>query len=662
MNASARFYLLCLLAAPAAASPDFLTLQRQASEGNPAAMTALGEIFFDGRGVTKDEFQAAGWFRQAAEKGMAPAQARLGWMLWKGRGVRRDTAEADVWLRRAVAQGDAAGQQTLIDLLKEDKDRERTLDAQALSARFRAAALRRTLRSPLPAPSISDRPRTFSGGMEEAKWYFRAAEKGEPKALRNLGLMYLAGESVKRDDAEGFRRLSAAAEKKDVEAQWAVGVLLLEGRGTAKDDALAAVWLGKAATAGDVLARRALGWMMETGRGGSAKPKDAVRLYKQAADAGDAWSRAALGRMHEEGRGTAQKPDEALVLYRAAEDFPPALVDLGLLLESRGELLPAHAAFRKAADAGDATARYHLGVLFELGRGGLQDLNEAARLYDGAAFAGVMDAQARRARILETGSAADAAKALSLHQEAAKSGSDLAALSAGLMRWDGRGAARDASAAKAFWAPLAKSGDPLASFWLGRAAEKEGGSAIPFYEAAAKGGDVRAQARLGLLLSDKSPADAAAWLAKAADGGDTASAVTLARRSAGAKNESETLLRAARLGDRACQAAYARRRLQEDATEDAARWFRMAAVQGDGASANALAQLFLAGDGVPLDPTEAARWLTRAAEAGHAASQRDLGLLYERGLGVSKDPAKAAAWLKKAAAGGDETAKKKSPR
>lgn len=654
----ALFLLPALLCA---APPDFLSLQHQASQGNPAAMTALGEIFFDGRGVAKDEFQAAGWFRQAAEKGFAPAQARLGWMLWKGRGTVRDPFEADLWLRRAVAQGEAAGQQTLADLIKEDPDRERALDRQALSARFRAAADKRTFRSTLSPPSISDRPHEFSGGMEEAKWYFRAAESGVPKALRNLGLMYVTGEGVKKDPAEGFRRLKEAADKKDVEAQWAVGILFLEGRGTAKDDAQALAWLGKAAAAGDLYAQRALGWMAETGRGGPVRLKDAAKFYKQAADGGDAWARTALGRMTEEGRGVAAKAGDALALYEAASPFPPALVDAGLLREARGEFLPAHTAFGKAAEAGDAAGRYHLGVLFELGRGGRRDWDEAGRLYDGAAFSGVMDAQARRARLLEASPTPDAAKALALYKEAAAQGSPLAALAAGLMRWEGRGAARDGAAARTFWEPLAKAGDPLAAYWLGRAGEKEGGESVSLYKVAAQGGDVRAQARLGVLLKE-TPAEANAWLVKAATGGDVLSAVTLARRAAGTKDESAALLQAARLGDRASQSAYARRRLQEDASADAARWFRMAAAQNDGPAANALAQLYLAGDGVPLDPSEAVRWLSRAADAGHAASQRDLGLLYERGLGVPKDPAKAAAFLKKAAAAGDEIAKKKAPR
>jgi hypothetical protein len=48
----------------------------------------------------------------------------------------------------------------------------------------------------------------------------------------------------------------------------------------------------------------------------------------------------------------------------------------------------------------------------------------------------------------------------------------------------------------------------------------------------------------------------------------------------------------------------------------AAKWYRMAAEQGDVDSQNRLAALYLAGDGVPQDYAEAARWYRKAADQG----------------------------------------------
>ncbi len=628
-----------------------------------AEMNTVEERLLEER--TKDWQDSVTWSTYVTFGGSEVLLCAVMWIAWL---ASRDfrAREAEAWLRRAVDQGEPAGQEALKALLAEDRNRERTLDLRALEARFRSAAEKRPLRSALPSISLEDRHHEGHGSSEEARWFARAAEKGNPVALRNLGLFFLSGEGVKPDDAEGYKRLLAAAQKKDVEAQWTVGVLLLSGRGVAKDEASAAGWFKAAADAGDLLARRALGRMKETGRGVSVDLKEAAKLYRLAADAGDAWSRTALGRMNEDGRGMPRNLKEARTLYEAAGDFPPALVDLGLLQEAAGEFIQAHTSFSKAVEKGDDAARYHLGALFEMGRGGLVDLAEAARLYDVAAFGGVAEAQVRRARLLEIGRSGkpDEAKAASYYGEVAAGGRQpLAALALGLMRWEGRGGKKDAVAAEDVWKPLADAGDPLAAFWYGRAAEKSGGDAVAFYRTAARGGEVRAEARLAVLLEKQNPKESLTWLAKAAEGGDAASAALLARKAAGTKEAMPALRRAARLGDRDSQAEFARRILDGESalagSAEAARWFHMAAVQDDPSSQHALANLYLAGEGVGLDPAEAARWLTRAAGRGFVPAQRDLAMLYEQGLGVKKDPAKAAEWYKKAAAGGDAFAKKK---
>jgi TPR repeat protein len=67
----------------------------------------LGVMYADGRGVVRDDYEAARWFRAAATQGHAVGQNRLGIFYAKGRGVARNDAEAVRWFRAAAAQGDA---------------------------------------------------------------------------------------------------------------------------------------------------------------------------------------------------------------------------------------------------------------------------------------------------------------------------------------------------------------------------------------------------------------------------------------------------------------------------------------------------------------------------------------------------------------------------
>ncbi len=81
----------------------------------------------------------------------------------------------------------------------------------------------------------------------------------------------------------------------------------------------------------------------------------------------------------------------------------------------------------------------------------------------------------------------------------------------------------------------------------------------------------------------------------------------------------------------------------------AARWFRMAADQGDPRGEHSLAVCYLQGEGVACDPAEAGRWFRRAAQRGLDASQFELGALYEQGCGVPCDLRRAVHWYRLAA-------------
>jgi hypothetical protein len=63
--------------------------------------------------VKQDDYQAANWFRRAAEQGEPAAQLHLGNMYAEGQGVPQDSREAAVWYRRSADQGFAQAQYNL---------------------------------------------------------------------------------------------------------------------------------------------------------------------------------------------------------------------------------------------------------------------------------------------------------------------------------------------------------------------------------------------------------------------------------------------------------------------------------------------------------------------------------------------------------------------
>ena len=88
---------------PAQDTPD---LFRQAAEqGNADAQFNLGVMYANGRGVLKDDAEAARWYRMAAEQGHAGAQSNLGVRYAIGSGVLKDATLAHMWLNIAGANG-----------------------------------------------------------------------------------------------------------------------------------------------------------------------------------------------------------------------------------------------------------------------------------------------------------------------------------------------------------------------------------------------------------------------------------------------------------------------------------------------------------------------------------------------------------------------------
>ena len=76
-----------------------------------------------------------------------------------------------------------------------------------------------------------------------------------------------------------------------------------------------------------------------------------------------------------------------------------------------------------------------------------------------------------------------------------------------------------------------------------------------------------------------------------------------------------------------------------DETE-AAKWYRLAAEQGDASAQVELSRMYRDGVGVTQDYAEAARWLRAGAEQGDAYAQSLLGSAYSLGSGVPKDSQK----------------------
>jgi TPR repeat protein len=100
-------------------------------------------------------------------------------------------------------------------------------------------------------------PRT-NATAEQVSRYRSAAEQNDPKAQYNLGLCYLKGTGVPKDEAEAARWFRKAAEQGHVWAQCNLGRCYAQGLGVTQDHTEALKWYRKAAEQKDALAQYCL--------------------------------------------------------------------------------------------------------------------------------------------------------------------------------------------------------------------------------------------------------------------------------------------------------------------------------------------------------------------------------------------------------------------
>ncbi|MEE7458459.1 hypothetical protein MPAR168_09110 [Methylorubrum populi] len=81
-----------------------------------AAQYALGVLYLQGRGVTKDTVQAAQWFRRAADNGDLGAEVEFAIRLFNGDGVTKDEARAARYFLHAAQRGNAIAQNRIARL------------------------------------------------------------------------------------------------------------------------------------------------------------------------------------------------------------------------------------------------------------------------------------------------------------------------------------------------------------------------------------------------------------------------------------------------------------------------------------------------------------------------------------------------------------------
>ena len=217
--------------------------------------------------------------------------------------------------------------------------------------------------------------------------YRRQAEKGDPKGQYNLGVCYMKGDGVEKDEVEAYKWFRLSALQGFADAEFCVALCLGSGSGVKQDGEEAAVWLRRAADKGHKMAKEQLRAMEKPSAPKTRKVNVAETL--KAADRGDAQAQYDMGFFYSRGVGVEKDDVRSAVYYRKAAEqgFMLAQHNLGCCYATGQGVAKDYAEaqkwFVKAAEQGDLEAQFNAGLFYyrEMGMGAKRDEYKGAKWF-----------------------------------------------------------------------------------------------------------------------------------------------------------------------------------------------------------------------------------------------------------------------------------------
>ena len=547
-----------------------------AEKGHSSAQYLLGRTYQQGLGTAKDHQKALVWYLRASEKGndkaalklaltcakpqeevafhyaieaansgLAEAQLTVGNYFEKGIGVEPDLAQAVMWYERAAQQDFAAAQYLLGNAFEQGAGIECNLEEavrwyrQAASQGLPAAQLALSrLDSVMGRGSdpdtnkINKRQPARENRSVDSRW-IKFASKGDSEDFYHLGIMFETGVGVEKSGKQARLWYQKAAEDGHRDAMVALGQMQI---GTAPNQA--ANWFIKAAELGQPDAQFAIAESLSDGIGINKDGVESLYWYALAAKQGHCQSQYALSRLLQEPRDEITK---TLVLSAAHGGVASAQFDMGE--RSAGGIgfpqdwYQACQWYQLAAEQEIADAQCALASCYAQGRGIKKDLSKSFLWYEKAAAQGNARAQWNLGELYAVGVPGvqpDAKQAMLMCKRAANAGFAPAQATLGtLFAKTGK-----QSRAVEWWTLAAEQGDFEAQFNLasayisGQGVEKNEAKAFDLLMTSAKMGGAAAQARIGLAYATGVGAvldliEAARWFILAASNGDKAAAANM---------------------------------------------------------------------------------------------------------------------------------------
>ena len=263
-----------------AVNPDIPRIQTGAERGSVQQQIELAAAYLAGRGVPRDEKQAAYWYEKAANAGDPGAQQQIGYFYQAGIGVDRDPVRAAQWFERAAAGGLISAKVNL-----------GVAYVWGLGVR----------KDPVFA----------------AELFRQAAGKGSGLGACYLGILYYFGLGIPKDQPQAVHWFELGAKLHNVPAKFNLALILSQHPDSASQDRAVRL-LRESAAGGNVAAKHQLGLEIINRPNLAHAPNEALMLLEEAASDGFWKSSLVLGILSRDGREVAKDKKIAYYHFRVA--------------------------------------------------------------------------------------------------------------------------------------------------------------------------------------------------------------------------------------------------------------------------------------------------------------------------------------------------------
>ena len=449
-----------------------------------------------------------------------------------------------------------------------------------------------------------------------------------------------------------------------------------------------------AGPAGDQNARYELGKRYLCGGGVKRSGEQARMWFGLAAAQGHFLAEYQLGRMYLYGNGIDKDPKQGREFCLSAyEDILYELQEKTGAELRNGIYYPSG---RFTVKSYYSYLEYLIGKMRLSGEGVQQDDTQAFRWFQASGIHGFVHGDYMTARMYYEGKGVgqDYDEALYQYEKAARSNDKYACYAAGRMYYLGIGTKQNFKKAAVYFAKASQKNVPWADYALAQMCEagqcvrknKEAAQALykktleEFQEQEKRSPDPMTQFRIAEMYftgqgTEADPGKAAEWFQKAVDSGNPQAAYELAKLYSSGNGveadaeKAQSLYQAALKGfldsEKSRPAVWREYRIAgmyekglgtDVNVQEAIRWYKTAADNGDGHAAYHLGHIYQDGQIAEQDFSAALKWFEKAADLGNKYAWYSLGCLYCDGKGIRQNFSKAAEWFQKAVDSGNPQA------